>query len=187
MNCVTAPLARRLPEDTKNQSSIDRIIYLPKTLSERQKIFAAGLNEMKRQGLPSDVTIVPRLEEIQLAFVNSLGQYEYRDTITDPKRAEAALKANPKWFAADGVYHGKGKISIFATATSANTRLIVVANSLLELKLNSGMGFQLTLTSTENVIQTIAHEIAHHNDLGHKDVALYNSEYLAIKNYRSRQ
>lgn len=90
-------------------------------------------------------------------------------------------------FAADGVYHGKGKISIFATATSANTRLTVVANSLLELKLNSGMGFHLVLTAVENVIQTIAHEVAHHNQLGHGDVVLYNSEYLAIKNYRSRR
>lgn len=105
----------------------------------------------------------------------------------NPKRAEAALKANPQWFAADGVYYGKGKISIFATATPANTRLAVVANSLLELKLKSGMGFHLVLTAVENVIQTIAHEVAHHNQLGHGDVALYNSEYLAVKNYRSRR
>ena len=184
---MNAPAIHPLPEDAKNQSSIDRVIFLPKTLAERQKIFNTGLNEMKRQGLPDDITIVPRLEEIQLGYINALGQYEYRDAIKDPKRAEAALKANPKWFAADGVYHGKGKISIFATATSANTRLTVVANSLLELKLNSNMGFHLVLTSIENVIQTIAHEVAHHNKLGHGDVALYNSEFLAIKKYRSRQ
>jgi hypothetical protein len=79
------------------------------------------------------------------------------------------------------------EVSLSNSMNFTDIRLIVVANSLLELKLNSGMGFQLTLTSTENVIQTIAHEIAHHNDLGHEDVALYNSEYLAIKNYRSRQ
>jgi hypothetical protein len=184
---MNAPATHPLPEDAKNQSSIDRIIFLPKALAERKKIFDAGLNEMKRQGLPSDITIVPRLEEIQLGYINALGQYEYRDTTKDPKRAEAALKANPKWFAADGVYHGKGKISIFATATSANTRLTMVAGSLLEMKYGSDRGFSLVLTSIENVIQTIAHEIAHHHKLGHGDTALYNREFRAIKNYRSRQ
>lgn len=175
-----------LPENSKNQSSIDRVLFLPKTLSEREKIFHLGLNEAMRQKLVGTTAVTPRLEEIQLCFINSLGQYQYRDTIKDPARAIAALKANPTWFAADGVYHGSGKISIFSTATSANTKLTVVANGLLEIKLNSGLGFALTLTGVENVLQTIAHEVSHHDGLGHGDVALYNNEYIAVKNYRSR-
>lgn len=63
----------------------------------------------------------------------------------------------------------------------------MAVGGLLEMKYGSDRGFSLVLTSIENFIQTIAHEIAHHHKLGHGDTALYNREFRAIKNYRSRQ
>lgn len=47
-----------------------------------------------------------------------------------------------------------------------------------------GMGFNIRLSGIENVVQTIAHEVAHHAGFGHGDVSLYNREYVAIKRYR---
>lgn len=99
-----------LPENTKNQSSIDRLLNLPATLAERQRAFDAGLKEAKRQGLvASGVTITPRLNEIKLGYTDAMGRYQYRDSHTDAKHAIAALRANPSWFTADGVYNGNGK------------------------------------------------------------------------------
>ncbi len=65
--CVNASLAPPYPENARNQSSIDR-------LPDREEIFVPRLNEIKRQGLADGVTIVPLLKEIQLGFINSLGQ-----------------------------------------------------------------------------------------------------------------
>lgn len=48
------------------------------------------------------------------------------------------------------------------------------------------LSFGLRLSAVENVLQTIAHEVAHHAGLGHADVSLHNREYSAIKNYRAQ-
>ncbi len=180
--------APALPDDTRNQSSIDRILHLPGTLAERERIYNEGLKKAKRQGLiGSGVTITPKLSEIKLVFVNPMGRYEYRDSLTDSKRAIAALKANPKWSVADGVYNGNGQITIYSTPTSANTLLTRVAGSLLEERINARLSFNLRLTSIENVLQTIAHELAHHAGHSHADLTLYNNEYSAIRRYRSKK
>lgn len=177
-----------LPENTRNQSSIDRLLNLPVTLAERERAFDAGLKEAKRQGLiASGVTITPRLKEIKLGYIDAVGRYRYRDSHTDLRHAVAALKANPSWFTADGVYNGDGKITIYATATSSNTRLFMAGDSMLQERINARLSFNRRLTSIENVLQTIAHELAHHAGLGHGDVSLYNKEYLAIKTYRSKK
>lgn len=178
---------QKLSEEAKNQSSIDRIIKLHASQAERQRVFERGLKEAKRQGIVGNgVTIHPKLEDIKLCYVDSIGRYQYRDSIRDSKRAIAALKANPKWFTADGVYEGNGKIVIYATATSPDTMLNVVANTHLQRHLDAGLRFGLRLTAVENVLQTIAHEVAHHAGFGHADVSLYNREHLAIKKYRAQ-
>lgn len=175
------------PEEAKNQSSIDRILKLQVSLAERQRVFELGLKEAKRQGIVGNgVTVHPKLDEIKLCYVDSMGRYQYRDSIRDSKRAIAAVKANPTWFTADGVYEGSGSIAIYATATSPDTMLNVVANTHLHRRLGAGLGFGLKLSAVENVLQTIAHEVAHHAGLGHADVSLYNREYTAIKNYRAQ-
>lgn len=177
-----------LPENTKNQSSIDRVLNLPATLAERERFFDAGLKEAKRQGLiPNGVTITPHLDEIKLGYIDAMGRYQYRDSHTNPKHAIAALKANPSWFTADGVYNDNGNITIYATATSSNTRLSIATGGLLQRHLDADLSFTLRLTSIENVLQTIAHELAHHAGYNHADVPLYNKEYLAVKNYRSKR
>lgn len=64
--------------------------------------------------------------------------------------------------------------------------LNVVANTHLHRHMSAGLSFGLRLSAVENVLQTIAHEVAHHAGLGHADVSLYNKEYSAIKNYRAQ-
>lgn len=182
-----ATAAQKLPEEAKNQSSIDRILKLQATQAERQRVFERGSKEAKRQGIVDNgVTIHPKLGEIKLCYVDSMGRYQYRDSIRDSKRAIAALKANPKWFTADGVYEGTGNIMIYATATSPDTMLNVVANTHLQRHLDAGLGFGLRLSAVENILQTLAHEVAHRAGFGHADVSLYNREHLAIKKYRAQ-
>lgn len=177
---------QQIPEEAKNQSSIDRILKLA-SVAERQRVFERGLKEAKRQGIIDNrVTVHPKLEVIKLCYIDSMGRYQYRDSIRDPKRAIAALKANPRWFTADGVYEGSGGIAIYATSTSPGTMLNVVANTHLQRHISAGLSFGLRLSAVENVLQTIAHEVAHHAGLGHADVSLYNKEYSAIKNYRAQ-
>lgn len=183
-----ATTAPRLPEESKNQSSIDRILKLPESSTERRRIFESGLKEARRQGIiDQEVAVDPRLQAIKLCYVDAMGRYQYLDSIKDHKRAIAALKANPNWFTADGVYEGNGNIAIYATATSPNTMLNVVSNTHLHRRLSAGLSFGLRLSAIENVLQTIAHEMAHHSGLHHGDTSLYNKEYSAIKKYRAQQ
>lgn len=175
------------PGSTKNQSSIDRVNNLPDSLETRQKIFEQGLKEAKRQGLlEGGIVVTPYLSDIKLGYLDSIHKYQYKDPIQNSARAISALIANPKWFAADGIYLGGGKIAIYATATSKNTKLTIVKGSLLESRLSSGLGFGIALTAIENVVQTIAHEVAHHRGYSHSDTPLYNMEYRAIRSYSSK-
>lgn len=108
---MTAP-SREAPAKAKNQSSIDRILNLPASRAQRKQIFERGLKEAHRQGLIGrDVKVIAKLDEIKLFHKDEMGKYQCRDSITDPERAIAALRANPKWGVADGVYEGKGWLS----------------------------------------------------------------------------
>ncbi len=183
---MTAP-SQEVPVRAKNQSSIDRILNLPESLAERRQIYERGFKEAKRQGILShDVSVIPRLDEIKLVHRDPMGRYRYRDSIKDSERAIAALKANPTWLVADGVYEGAGKIVIYATATSANTLLIIPSESLLHERFRSDLSFRFRLSDVENVLQTITHEVGHHSGLNHGDASLYNGEYFAIKRYRAQ-
>ncbi len=174
------------PENARNQSSLDRINNLPKTPAERKRFFDAGLKEIKRQGLLTNgITVVERLDEILIGKQTPYGGYEYQSPTKDPQKALGILKANPKWFAADGVYNGKGVLTIYATATSSGTALAVYSGTLLEMR-RRALPFPLRLTSIENVIQTLAHEIGHHKGFNHRDKGIYDAEYLAVKAYRSK-
>jgi len=174
-------------ENAKNQSSLDRILKLPKTLAERQGYFDTGLAEIKRQKLLSDeIKVVGNMDEILLGTTTPYGGWKYKPPVKDPEKAFAVLKANSKWFAADGIYNGNGVLTIYATATSSDTKLIVYRNTMLDMRLRS-LPFRLILTSVENVIQTIAHEIGHHKGLSHSDAGIYDGEYMAVRRYRSRK
>lgn len=76
-------------------------------------------------------------------------------------------------------------MTIYGTATSHSTMLTIPVDGLLSKRIKANLPFSRRLTGIENVIQTIAHEIAHHLGLNHADVALYDKEYLAVKRYRS--
>ena len=187
-NAAFATIARSavekaIAEETQNQSSIDRINNLSDSSEERQAIFNKGLEGAKAQNLNVDkVKITANLDEIRIGASNGHGGYDFQ-SFTSKSEALAHLKANPQSFAADGVYHGGGDISIYATATSSGTRLYAHSGGLLELSIRTRLPFNIRLTGVENVVQTIAHEIGHHRGLDH-GVEIYNAEYLAIRNFR---
>ncbi|GEM_PF-6095241 len=172
------------PEEAANQSSIDRVNNLPDSLEERQAIYNEGLEAAKAQDLNVDETnIVAKLDEIKLGRNLGGGRYDYQ-SFTSKSDAVGFLKANPSWFAADGVYHGGGNISIYATATSSGTRLANPSGGMLEARYRANLRFNRTLSGVGNVVQTIAHETGHFKGLSHQDISLYNREYLAVKRYR---
>ena len=184
---MNGELGKGIPETAKNQSSIDRVNNLSDSVEERQAIFDEGLNAAKAQDLSVDETnITAKLDEIRLGKQSGNGEYEYR-SFTSKSDAVKFLKANSDWFAADGVYHGSGEISIYATATSSGTLLSSPPGSLLSSRFKFGLSFNRRLTGVENVLQTISHETGHFKGLSHSDLSLYDREYLAVKKYRSRQ
>lgn len=58
---------------------------------------------------------------------------------------------------------------------------------LLQERMDARLRFNMRRTRVENVLQAIAHELAHHAGFGHGEASLHNEEYLAVKTYRSKK
>jgi len=164
---------------------------LPASLEDRQNIYEEGLSEVERLGFVSNdakAELVVKLDTFYL--LNGSGDNR---TFTDSATAIEFLRANPGWRASDGTHRVTTKTSfwgtktvsheilIYATATSPGTFLRNVGD--LAAYRAAGNSFIRTMTSVENVIQTISHEAGHHVGLDHNN-SMWNREFDVIRQYR---